>query len=68
MKIAGDPNEAKDKCCSQNGSEDLVRNNSPIGINGAEEATVDFDAAVMAIEGAVTAAVEAAPKMVNPAP
>lgn len=62
VKVAGDPNDPKN---DENGelSGNNVEQMTSDGMNGSE--TVDFDAAVMAIEGAVTAAVEAAPKMVN---
>lgn len=62
VKVAGDPNEPT------NENDGVLNGNSTVKMlsnETAEEATLDFDAAVMAIEGAVTAAVEAAPKMVN---
>jgi len=63
VRVAGDPEDPKH---DDNGDTNAY-GHEPIpsegGMNGSD--AVDFDAAVMAIEGAVTAAVEAAPKMVN---
>ncbi len=63
VKVAGDPNEPKsDEIGESYGN--AHQQISTDEMDGSEP-TVDFDAAVMAIEGAVTAAVEAAPMMVN---